>query len=54
MALEERHVTQKRCGIRHRLSIIAGSLSLVVRHANPPTDGAFRSEQILSIVDKEG
>ena len=38
----------------NRLSIIAGSLSLVVCNANSPTDGAFRSEQILSIVDKEG
>ena len=32
----------------------AGTMRSVVCHANPPTDGAFPSEQILSIVDKEG
>ena len=32
----------------------AGSLDLVVCHANSPTDGAFPSEQILSTSDSNG
>ena len=32
----------------------AGTMRPAVCHANSPTDGAFPSEQILSIVDKEG
>jgi hypothetical protein len=39
---------------KQSVSMTAGTLSPVVCHANPPTDGAFPSEQILSIVDKEG
>ena len=31
-----------------------GSLSLVVCHANSPTDGAFPSKQILSTSDSNG
>ena len=40
--------------VAQSVSMTAGTLSPVVCHANPPTDGAFPSEQILSIVDKEG
>ena len=32
----------------------AGTMHPVVCHANSPTGGSFPSEQILSIVDKEG
>ena len=40
--------------MRHQYSMTAGSLDLVVCHANSPTDGAFPSEQILSTSDSNG
>lgn len=48
------HATREAMRNKQSVSMTAGTLSLVVCHANPPTDGAFPSEQILSIVDKKG